>query len=105
MTLAELNTVLATTNLPVAYQAFPADKVPAMPFIVYMELGSDNFGADNVVWHSAARVEIDLLCKTKDGALESVLETVLTNAGIFWERESDHNDDEDCYVTTYNIEI
>lgn len=105
MTLAELYSVLTEVKLPVAYQAFPADKAPEMPFIIYMELGSDNFGADNIVWHSATRIEIDLLCKKKNRETEILLETELTKAGIYWERESNHNDDEDCYVTTYNIEI
>lgn len=105
MTLADLYTVLTGVKLPVAYQAFPADQAPEMPFIIYLELGSNNFGADNIVWHSATRIEVDLLCKIKNRTLEETLETSLTTAGIYWERESDHDDDEDCFVTRYNFEL
>ena len=105
MTLAELNLILQNTGLPVAYLAFPADQAPTMPFIVYQETGSDNFGADNVVWHSNMRIQIDLLCYRKSRETEESLETVLTEAGIYWEREVIFNDDEQCYRTTYDITI
>lgn len=105
MTLAELNTVLAGTNLPVAYLAFPADRAPEMPFIVYQETGSDNFGADNIVYASAMKVQIDLLTKLKNRTLEEQIEATLTGAGIYWERTPEYDDDEACYRVIYDIEI
>lgn len=105
MTLEELHIVLKTTDLPVAYLAFPADKVPEMPFIVFQETGSDNFGADNRVWHSAMRIQIDLLSHKKDRTTEVLLETALDNADIYWERVAEFDDDEDCYRATYEVEI
>lgn len=105
MTLSELNTLLLTTGLPVAYQAFPVDHAPAMPFVVYQETGSDNFGADNIVYVSAMRIQIDLFCSKKSRFTEITLENILTGAGIFWERESGYDDTEDYFRTTYDIEI
>lgn len=105
MTLEELNTLLLSTGLPVAYQAFPSDDVPTMPFIVYQETGSDNFGADNVVWASAMIVQIDLLCHKKNRDTEELLENTLTSNGIYWERESYHESDDDFYRSTYSIEL
>lgn len=105
MTLAELNTVLAGTGLPAAYQAFPETQVPAMPFIVYQEVGSDNFGADNKVWHSAMRVQVDLFTRTKSRDTEELLETALNEASIFWEREADFEENEACYRSIYTMEI
>lgn len=105
MTLAQLKTVLAGTNLPVAYLAFPASQAPEMPFIVYQETGSDNFGADNIVWFSGMRIQIDLMCKKKSRATEELLESTLTGSGIFWERVVEFDDNEDYYRTTYEIVI
>lgn len=105
MTLEDFRTILAETNLPVAYLAFPADEAPAMPFIVYQETGSDNFGADNKVWHSAMRIQVDLLTSKKNRSTEILLENALDNADIFWERIVEFDDDEDCYRTTYEVEI
>lgn len=105
MTLAELYTVLSGTGLPVAYLAFPADNPPDLPFIVYQETGSHNLGADNIVWHSASRIQIDLLTKTKSRATEQLLENALNNVGIYWERESSYDSDEIVYRMSYMIEI
>lgn len=105
MTLAELYTVLSGTGLPVAYLAFSADNPPELPFIVYQETGSHNLGADNKVWHSATRIQIDLLTRTKSRATEQILENALNNAGIFWERESSFDSDESVYRMIYTVEI
>lgn len=105
MTLNEFNQLLQTTGFPVAYLAFPADEPAPMPFIVYQEVGSDNFGADNIVWNSAMRIQIDLLTAKKSRTMEETLEAVLTNAGIYWDRESGYDDGEDYFRTTYDIEI
>lgn len=105
MTLAELKTVLATTRLPVAYLAFPASQAPEMPFIVYQETGSDNFGADNIVWFSGMRIQVDLLCKKKSRTTEELLESTFTENGIFWERVVEFDDNEDHYRTTYELVI
>ena len=105
MTLAELYTVLSSTGLPVAYLAFSADNPPELPFIVYQETGSHNLGADNIVWHSATRIQIDLLTRTKSRATEQLLEDALNDAGIFWERESSFDSDESVYRMTYTVEI
>lgn len=105
MTLSEFNTLLLATGFPVAYQAFPADCAPPMPFIVYQETGSDNFGADNTVYASAMRIQIDLLCSKKSRLTEATLENILTGANIFWERESGYDDTDDYFRTTYDVEI
>lgn len=105
MTLEGLKTILDGTELPVAYLAFPEDQAPEMPFIVYQELGSDNMGADNIVWHSPTRVQIDLLCRRRSRTTEQTVETALTNAGIFWERDVNFDSDDDFYSTSYNAEI
>lgn len=105
MTLEELKTVLAGTNLPVAYLAFPADDPPNMPFLVYEETGSDNFGADNIVYTSAMMIQVTLFTIKKSRSTEILVENALTNAGIYWERTSSYEDDEHCYMTIYDLEI
>lgn len=105
MTIEELGVILQTTDLPVAYLAFKASETPKMPFIVFQETGSDNFGADNIVYHSGARIQVDLLCKTKSRETEMLLETTFTENNIFWVREVDFDSSEDYYRTTYEIVI
>lgn len=105
MTLENLYQILAGTNLPTAYLAFPEDSDVSMPFIVYQEVGSDNFGADNIVWHSATKIQVDLMTQKKDRALEELLESVFNANGIYWERVPDYDEGNDYYRITYEIEI
>lgn len=105
MTIKELHNLLATTQLPVAYLAFPADKAAQMPFIVYQETMSNNTGADNTVWFSARHIQIDLLTRKRDLNVEAVLESVLTDNHLFWERVPEFDSDEDYYRVTYEVEI
>lgn len=105
ITLSEFKTILASTEYPVAYLAFPASIAPEMPFIIYQELGSDNFGADNKVWASGRRIQIDLFTQHKNTAAESLLESKLDNNDIYWDRMAEFSDDEECYRITYEVVI
>lgn len=105
MTLKEFYTVLASTNLPVTYLAFPADQCPTMPFITYQETGSNNFGADGKVYQRVRTMQVDLFTKKKDPASEDKLETALDAAGIFWQKMQTIDDNESCQRYTYEVEI
>lgn len=108
MTLAELYTQLTSItgfSKKVTYRAWPVGKAPALPFIVYLVDGSDNFGADDIVYKAINRVSIELYSKTKDTASESAIETLLGNLSIYWEKDEVYLDDEQCYEIIYNIEV
>src|SRR5574344_1126661 len=105
MTLAELKTILATTGYDVAYEHFPETDVPAMPFICYAETGSNNFGADGIVYDKGKMLQVQLFTKTKNEVAEANLETVFENNRIYWENTGEYNEDELCYRVIYNIEI
>ena len=102
MTLEELKTKLEVV-LPnkVVYHAWPVGSAPELPFIVINSIGSDNFGADNVVYYGKRVVRVELLAETKALALESSIEAVLP----YWTRTEDYLSDEKCYLTTYEIEV
>ena len=105
MTLSEFTAILKTTELPVAYLAFLADNCPAMPFITYPETGSNNFGADGKVFQKVRTMQIDLFTKQKSPETEELLEDVLDEAGIFWNKVQTVEDTESCQRYTYEIEI
>ena len=90
---------------PTAYWSFPEGEAPPMPYICYFEDQSDNFGADNVVYHHRKIISVELLTRTKDPNAEAALETALNNAGIYWEKTSTHLDDEDAYECIYTLEV
>lgn len=105
MTLEEFKNILSSTGLPVAYLAFPETQAPQMPFIVYQETGSHNAGADNKVWFSATRIQVDLLTRRRSRTTEVILEQALEDTEIYWERVPDYDEDQDYYRVTYEMEI
>lgn len=105
MTLANFSDILASTGLPVVFLSFGANEVPPMPFITYFEEGSDNFAADGKVYLHVRQMRADLWSAKKDIANEALIEAALDEAGIFWQKECDADDDEHCQKTTYTMEV
>ena len=106
MTLTELKAVLESA-MPdkVTYRAWPVNEAPQLPYICYFATGSDNFGADNIVYHSATPVRIELYEETKNLTTEGTFESALTSAGIYWDRDETYLDDERCYLIIYEVTI
>lgn len=106
MQLSDLKTVLAGV-LPgkVTYYMWPVNESPALPFICFYATGADNFGADNIVYHSNTPVRIELYEELKDLALEGQLEAAFTASELFWTREETYIDDEHCYMIIYEVTI
>lgn len=104
MELDDLYLILSAVY-PTAYWSFPEEEAPALPYLVYFEESSDNFGADNKVYHHFKQISVELMTKTKDPGAEAAVEAALNNAGIFWEKQGVHLDDEDAYEVIYTMEV
>lgn len=113
MTLDEVYTVLSSTGLPVVYRAWPKPdevpdatyEVPALPYICYMQDGDNNFAADGIAYYSALRLTAELYTADKDPVSETAVETALSAAGIFYEKEETYIDSEQCYQISYEFEV
>ena len=103
MTLEELKTLLESTGLPVAYRAFPVGQAPDLPFICYLVEYSNNFDADNRVYHPINHISIELYTEFKNPDAEALVETALKD--ICWEKTEEYLDDERCYEILYEIEV
>lgn len=88
-----------------AYQAFPEEACPNMPFITFEEIESNNFSADGKVYFKISEIEITLFSKKRDTASESLIETALSNNSLFWQKSFEPVDDENCLMTIYTIQI
>lgn len=104
MTLDELYLILNAVY-PTAYWSFPENEAPPMPYLVYFEDGSDNFAADNVVYHHMKTISVELLTRTKDPDAEAAVEAALNGAEIFWQKTETHLDDEDAFEVIYSLEV
>lgn len=102
--MTDIYTVLTRSGLSVAYQAFPEDTPPELPFIVYAEAYSVNFAADGIVYEPGSHYNIDLLtADVTDGP--AAVERALTEAGIYWEKTVEWVNDEKIYDITYEVEV
>ena len=89
----------------VAYRAFPVNEAPKLPFICYLETGTDNFYADNTVYQSASVVDIELYSRNRDIVSEKLIEEKLRENHITWSKDIEYLDDEKCYETIYTVEV
>lgn len=108
MTLAELYTALTSITEfkdKVVYRAWAVGQAPPLPFICYMVEGSDNFGADNIVYKAINSVRVELYSKNKDTTSEGLIEALFEDHRIYWEKDELYLDDEQCYEIIYNIEV
>ena len=103
MTLKELNELLETTGLPVAYREWPDEKAPPLPFICYLVVYSNNFGADNTVYYPINHIQIELYTELKDPVSEGKVEKALSS--FYWEKTEEYINTEQCYQIIYEIEV
>lgn len=103
MTIEELFTQLSTSGLPVAYDCFPDEECPDPPYVVFRELETNNFGADDKVRQKIRRMEIELITIGKDLGAEEALEGSLDFT--FWNMTESYAEDEKTWSTFYTIEI
>lgn len=99
----KLYEILKSTGLEVAYHHF--NKPPSLPYIVYLQTGSDNFGADNKVYQKINNYQIELYSDYKNPETEQVLEDTLDNNGIFYDKFEDYIESEKLYMVVYQIQI
>ena len=105
MTQKDFGDILKTSGYPVTYLAFPADKCPPMPFITFQEVGSNNVGADGIVYKKVKVYQVDLFTAHKDEVAEAALESAFETNGIFWNKYQTIEDTEACQIYTYTIEV
>lgn len=107
MDLDALHDILEGTNLPVTYRAWPTEPArnlpPPLPWICFMETRPDNFAADGIVYHSEPGYRIELYTAEKDPASEQAVESALTAAGLFYNKEETFLTDENDYEIIYEI--
>ena len=89
MTLTDLSTALRSItgfNKKVAYRAFPVGKAPKLPFICYLCTNTDNFFADAQVFQVIQEVDIELYTAKKDETSEHLVEAMLDENHLGWEK-------------------
>ena len=98
----EINSLLNTMNIPVAYDHFKADDtIP--PFILYRNDDTDTFKADDKTYYKENNYIIDLTTIKKQPDLEEQLETLFDSNNIPYEKFEDYIESEKIFQIRYLI--
>lgn len=97
--------ILRELKLPFAYDHFAEGESPEPPFICYLVPGSNNFAADGRVYFKINEYHIELYTDEKSPALESSLEAVLDNHGVFYNKSETWIESEKLYEVLYTFEM
>ena len=97
--------IMEALRLPFAYDHFAEGEAPEPPFVCFLLPGSDNFSADGRVYFKITEVHIELYTDLKDPELESRLEAVLDEHGIFYDKTEVWIESEKLYEVLYSFEM
>lgn len=101
----EVQKILEGFGVPFAYDHFAEGEVVDPPFICYRMPDTDNFSADGIVYLNICYVNIELYTDRKDPDLERKLENLLTEAGIFFDKDETWIESEKLYETVFAFEV
>lgn len=102
MTNEELFNLLESLEIPVALNNFDEPNIE-LPFIVYSNLPTDTFKADDLVYTSLNNYNVFLCSSKKDIALEEKIERIFNNNHIPFEKEENYLESEKIYQIEYTI--
>ena len=103
MTHTELDKLLRSSGLPVAYHHFGKPQNP--PFLVYIRTGSENIGADNRTYCKRNNYDVELYTDKKDTAKEALIESLLDSNDIYYDIDEVYIENEKMYEVIYSIQI
>lgn len=87
----------------VAYYKWPIGEAPDLPFVCFFEQQAYTFPADNVAYYQRPRYSVELYTKNRDPQTEALFEAAFTQAGIYYTKETEYLDDEDCQFTVFQL--
>lgn len=105
MTEKEVFQMVKSVGLPAAYHHFEEGQSPAPPFVVYLYPGTNNFSADGTVYQGINQLDIELYTDIKDLAVEKIVEAVLKEHGLFYEKTETYLETERMFEVLYEMEV
>jgi hypothetical protein len=105
MTYGEVMAMAEETGLPFAYHHFAEGESPDPPFLLFLFPYSDNFGADGMVYQKIDELHFELYTDKKDPETEEIIEAVLDEHGIFYDKTEVWIESEKLYEVLYSMEV
>ena len=105
MTPQQVNIMLETIGVPVAYYQFKEGTGQQPPFVCFFYGDSNDVIADNSNYLRVDRLFVELYTDEKDFALESTIETTLNTNNLVFAKEQTYIDSERMHETIYTTDI
>ena len=107
MTLSEIATMLAETNIDFCYYSYPVNQAPPLPFMVYFFPGDDDFIADNSNYLDIRRLTIELYMELLDidFTIAKSVEDILKAHNLVYTVSNDVITSDQLYRVTFESEV
>lgn len=101
MTYQEIADMIEGIGLPYTYNSFPNNIAPNPPYIVFNYPQNNDFGADDETYVRVDILNLELYTATKDFQLEETIETILSQNGLFFDKNETYIRNEDLFQISY----
>ena len=105
MTHEEVVAMVEEMGIPSAYDHFAEGESPDPPFICFLYPKAEEFGADNIVYHSFNQLDIEVYTDLKDPVLEAKVEEVLSAHELFYHKSEVWIEEEKLYEVLYQLTV
>ena len=97
--------IMEEMELPFAYHHFAEGESPAPPFLLFLSPGENTFSADNQMYFSFKKLDIELYTDVKNPELEIQIEQVLKRHKIYYTKSEVWIESERLYEVLYETEV
>ena len=104
MSYEEINDMMLEMGLPFAYHHFAEGESPKPPFLIFLSPGEHTFSADNRMYFSFKKLNIELYTDEKSPETEAEIESVLRRHHIFYNKTETWIESEELYEILYEMD-
>ena len=97
--------IAATIGCPYAYYTNDEAQVVKAPFLLFDYPGRDDMAADNTNYVHLQNLNIEYDSHIRDLDKETLIESKLTEYGMFYEKNSEYINGENAYETMYSMQV
>ncbi len=105
MSYEEINDMMLEMGLPFAYHHFSEGESPKPPFLIFLSPGEHTFSADNYMYFSFKKLDIELYTDKKSPETEAEIEAILRRHHIFYNKTETWITSEEMYEVLYETEV
>ena len=105
MTYEEINEMMQEIGLSFAYHHFAEGESPDPPFTLFLSPGEHTFGADDLMYISFKKLDIEIYTDEKSPETEERVEEILHQHNIYFTKTELWIESERLYEVLYETEV